>query len=248
MINKKKILSIVVATYNINKSIKSTLDSIIEDMDERSELIVVDGGSEDGTWEIIKNYRNSITYCISERDNGIYSAWNKGIANSSGEYIVFIGGDDILLRNTLGTYIDYIHRNKNYDFISSKVYFGDPSKNIVIGKALRWPEFKRFMSIAHVGSVHKRSMFDNYGFFDENYKIAGDYEFLLRLGPKINAGFIDFISLIMGDSGVSNTLKILALKETYLAKLTNGNCNSLVVKIEYYIAILKIIIHRISKL
>ena len=126
-----KEISIIIATINASKTIKRCLDSIIIQKEPSVEIIIIDGLSTDSTEEIVQTYGNEIDIFISESDLGIYDAWNKGISVSSGNWIMFVGADDILLPNSIKEIFQFISLNNvnEIDYISAKKYF-DVSLNL----------------------------------------------------------------------------------------------------------------------
>lgn len=120
--NKKLMtISIIIATWNAAKTLRRCLDSIVPQLTNETELILVDGGSKDDTNKIIDSYGDKIAVHISEPDKGIYDAWNKGVIHAHGDWIMFIGADDRLAQNALVEYLDFINKqNLEYDLISSK--------------------------------------------------------------------------------------------------------------------------------
>ena len=113
-------ISIIIATYNASKTLKTCLDSIVPQLCTEAELIIVDGASKDNTNDIIKSFGDNVSVHISEPDKGIYDAWNKGVALSHGEWVMFIGADDILLSNAVSTYLNTIKNTADidsYDYI-----------------------------------------------------------------------------------------------------------------------------------
>ena len=103
----QKIISIVIATYNAEKTIKRCLDSIVYQKTNEIELVIVDGASTDHTLDIIRDYSSLIDVLISEKDNGVYDAWNKALKLVTGKYIQFLGADDLYLDNSLIEYVNY---------------------------------------------------------------------------------------------------------------------------------------------
>jgi glycosyltransferase involved in cell wall biosynthesis len=116
----QKEISIIIATFNAAETLRECLDSIVTQLNDKIELILVDGGSKDTTNEIIESYGTFIDVHISEPDKGIYDAWNKGVKLSSGNWVMFIGADDLLLPNALATYLEAIENTSDitsYDYI-----------------------------------------------------------------------------------------------------------------------------------
>lgn len=215
------ILSIVIATFNAAKTLKCCLDSIVNQLNEQTELILVDGGSTDETLSIIHSYGPSVKKIISEPDKGIYDAWNKGIALSEGQWIGFIGADDILLPNAILTYLNFIQDNPNseqLDYICAHNRYVDHLGNLlkIQGEAPDWNVMKCKMAPAHVASLHsKRNLFDSVGKFDITFRICADYELLVRKKHLRYAILPDLIAQ-MTVGGMSFSDK--AIKETYLIR------------------------------
>lgn len=243
-INNKPIITIITVVFNGAKTLRATIESIIPQLYEEVEYIIIDGGSTDGAQDIIKAYENHLAYWLSEPDQGIYDAWNKGLARAAGQYIGFIGADDVLLPDALNTYLSNISQQPEIEYWSSRVAFGHIEGRI-IGQPLLWNNFRRYMTVAHVGSLHRRSLYDRLGTYDSTYRIVGDYEFLLRAGVSLRAGFIDQVTAIMGDGGVSNKFAAQALVETARAKRERNATSALTTKIDYYAARAKLVIRRI---
>jgi glycosyltransferase involved in cell wall biosynthesis len=222
----KNYISIVIASFNAGDSIEKTLKSIIAQDYINLEIIIIDGGSNDNTVDIIKKYENYIFYWISEKDNGIYDAWNKGICKAKGDWIMFLGCDDILIPGSILKYVNFINGLndiESIDIVSSKVKMIDKNGKAVRikGWAFQWPKFLYEMTIAHPGALHSAKLFKKYGMFDINYKIVGDYEFLLRPGKKLKAYFFDEVTVLMGEGGASDSTK--AIKEQFKAVISSGH-------------------------
>ena len=110
------LISIITVTYNGEKYIEETFQSVFKQTNKNFEYIVIDGGSSDNTINIIKKYDSKIDYWVSEKDLGIYDAFNKGMQLCKGEYIGFINSDDIYEKNTIEILTKYIKANSNLDF------------------------------------------------------------------------------------------------------------------------------------
>lgn len=219
------LVSIIIATYNSDDFLNQAINSILVQTYPNYELIIIDGGSTDNTIKIVKSYEEKINYWISEPDRGVYDAWNKGITVAKGDWICFVGSDDVLLPTCLFSYVEYIlNCNLKLEFISSRIELvrQDLSVIQVVGEPWSWQKFKRKMVTYHLGCFHSKELFNKYGVFNSSYKVSGDYEMLLRPRETLLAGYIPNITAKMRTDGISNTQLYKAIKETYLAKATHG--------------------------
>ncbi|BAO75578.1 glycosyltransferase family 2 protein [Winogradskyella sp. PG-2] len=249
--------TIITVTFNSIKTIERTLDSILNQSFLNFEYIVVDGNSNDGTVEVLEAYEKqfkekSISYSwISENDNGIYDAWNKGLHLAKGDWISFLGSDDYYLRDALSIYKTLLNENGNdYDWIYSNVLFVENiNKKRLLDSTWTWDKFRRNTSItpAHVGSFHKKSFFKKYGIYDESYKIAGDYEILLRPKNKLKTLKSNETTAVMSGGGVSNSMIKEVFKETFRAKNKTGGVNLATCYYDYYFSIIKLRIKGLLK-
>ncbi len=237
----KPLITIITATYNAENNLSTAIQSIREQTYDNIEYIIVDGASTDGTVDIIRANEDVIDYWISESDTGIYNAWNKGLRLSGGDWIAFLGADDIYVKGAIQDYMASILScgDNLPQYISSRVnlIFG-PTVLCTVGKQWNWETFRKYMNVAHVGSLHHRLLFEQYGFFDESYKICGDYEFLLRPKSNLRAAYLNEITVNMSINGVSNT-NFLAFSEAERAKVETGGRSTILSKIEKYLAVVK---------
>lgn len=243
------LLSIVTVCFNSEKSIGSTIRSVLNQLPNNFEYIIIDGLSSDNTLEIIKSFdkkfeKKGISYrYIYEKDKGIYDAFNKAIRLAKGSWISFLGADDCYLENAIEVYSKTIlSLQEPIDFIHSNVLV-DNNKRIDF--KWTWKKFKVRMHIAHVGSFHNVEYFKKYGSFDTDYKIAGDYELLLRAGPRLQTFWINTDTVIMGSDGISNTKVIEVYKETTKAKITNASRARWLIYMDYYLWIFKYVTKRV---
>lgn len=178
-------------------------------MTEECELIIIDGGSTDTTNDIINSYMKYIAYTVSERDKGIYDAWNKGIKKSGGKWVAFIGADDILCDGVINDYLEILHNKKNIeeiDYICAQMELinqnGKSTK--IFGSAPVWSSMRYGMCAAHPMSLHnKNRLFDMYGLYNLDYKICADYEMLLRKKNSLTYIFIPKVVVKMQIGGTS---------------------------------------------
>jgi glycosyltransferase involved in cell wall biosynthesis len=173
----KKKISIITVNYNNGKGLKRTIESVFSQSFLNYEYIVIDGGSVDGSREIIENYSSKIDYWISEKDKGVYDAMNKGIAKATGEYCYFLNSGDYLWSN------DVLERLFTVDF-SEDILYGNmiPEGKNRIEHSLKQISFYDFFvgSVYHQAAFIRRKLFDSIGMYDQQYKVVADWEFFLK--------------------------------------------------------------------
>lgn len=250
MLMASPFVSIIVATYNAQNYLEATIKSIINQHYNDYELIIVDGGSKDATLDIITKYKPQISVAICEPDKGIYDAWNKGINASKGDWICFLGAGDLLNPNALNEYTKIIQNYQGdnpLEYISGKVTLIDKNNKPLrtIGKAWNWKAFKNYMCVAHVASLHSRNLYEKYGLYNLEYKITGDYEFLLRAGKDLNAAFCNTVVVKMLVDGASSTFK--SVIEQRNSKVNNRSVTAFKGNYDFVIASIKFFIKRMIK-
>lgn len=177
--NKSPLFSIITVVYNNEKYLEETILSVLKQSYKNFEYIIVDGGSTDRTLEIIKKYNNKIDYWVSEKDKGIYDAFNKGMSLCRGNFIGIINSDDIYTKNSLKIISSYIKKKPVFDFI-----FGSVRKHWGILHGYKpnkifysWG----FYSSHSTGFFIKRSSAQKVGLYDLKYKYHADYDYFYRL-------------------------------------------------------------------
>lgn len=182
--SRKPSISIITPTYNASRYLEQTLASVAEQDYPATEYIIVDGGSTDATMDIIRAHSGLVTRWVSEPDNGISDAFNKGIALATGEIIGIINADDYYHPGALAAVAKAVCEQPEYD-----VYYGDaiyerfdsggvfrfrPDKDV--GKNI-W----RRMPVSHPATFVRRTAYERYGLFDTRYRLAMDYELVMRM-------------------------------------------------------------------
>lgn len=240
--NQPKI-SIITSSFNCNNTIHNCIESILAQTYNNYEYVIIDGGSIDGTVATISKYEklfNGRLIWLSEKDSGIYDAWNKGIHIATGEWIMFVGGDDILLPDALQNYVNALSTCHSVNFISSKVILTNSDLQPIRTIGKKWSkQMLTYCSIAHVGSMHHRDLFRIKGSFCLNYKIAADYDFLLRNYDIISPYFIDKETAMMRTGGISNKSIFKVANEVLKIKLSHKTKSRILCLLDYYISIIK---------
>lgn len=224
-------VSIVTVCRNSEKFLEETIQSVLSQDYDCIEYIVIDGGSTDGTVDIIQRYDSNIDHWVSEPDRGISDAFNKGVASSSGEYILFLNSDDRLhASDVISKIISHI---VCCDY--PMAIYGDCnvlSRNT--GK-LRYraiieykpSTFLKGRTLPHPSLFLHRSYFDRYGLFDEAFTIAMDYELLLRGIPHERVVHVPCLVTDVRDGGCSTKDYSQAVEEIILALKKNRYVHSI---------------------
>lgn len=181
MIDYYPIVSIVIVVYNAAETIEQTLKSIISQTYQNKRIIIRDGGSTDGTLKIIKNYNQFIYSCVSKIDKGIYDAMNKSVESISGDYIYFLGADDVFFNNSsLENFIKKMDQTDKKHI--NTIYYGNviyKNQNIVYGGKFSNLKFC-LRNICHQSILYPRSVFNRYS-YDLNYRYLADFVMNLNI-------------------------------------------------------------------
>jgi glycosyltransferase involved in cell wall biosynthesis len=183
-------LTVVTVCLNAAQTIKSTIDSVLAQKNAGVEYVVVDGGSCDGTLEIIASYGDQIDTLISEPDRGIADAFNKGIACAQGSVIGLLNADDVLLPGALSRVLAWFDAHPEREVLHGDVLLYDGEKFIKRMKpAKRWWYPWRLVLFNHPATFVKRELYERMGGFDPAYTLAMDVEIFARwskLGANIH--------------------------------------------------------------
>jgi len=225
-------VSIITVSYNSAKTIEDTIQSVFSQAYPNIEYIVIDGGSTDGTREIIKKYEGRIEKFISEKDGGIYDAMNKGIEVATGDIIGTLNSDDVYADERVIERVVSVMREKNSDVCwGDLVYVKADNLNKVVRnwKSSDYAEgkFKKGWHPPHPTFFVKKEVYKKFGLFNLDFKIAADYELMLRLLEKHKARgiYIPEVLVKMRIGGASNkSLRniVRANIESYKAWRVNG--------------------------
>ena len=202
-------ISLITVVYNAQNTIERCIKSVVGQQFLNLEYIVIDGGSTDGTINIIKKYRDNVTVFISEPDKGIYDAMNKGIAQATGDVIGTLNADDYLFDNEVLNNIGSIFTEHNIDIL-----YGDLDYVDIEGKIKRkWRSGKYKEDMFNWGWMPphptfycKRELFEKFGSYSLNYGSAADYELMSRFIHlhKIKPYYLDIVMVVMIVGGISN--------------------------------------------
>lgn len=228
-------ISIITATYNSSATLRDTIESVLRQTYSDIEYLLIDGASTDHTLEIIESYRpkfqGRMRY-ISEPDKGIYDAMNKGIAMATGDVIGILNSDDFYTSEGVLEEVVKAFEESEADAVYGDIHY---VKNEDLGKCVRYYSSKPFRRSwmrlgfmpAHPSFYCRREVYVKYGAFDTSYKVAADFENLLRLifVHRIRTQYIpmDFVSMRTGGASSSGMVSHKQIMKDHLRALhSNG--------------------------
>ena len=205
-------ISLITVCFNSASTIADTLESVKRQGYKNVEYIVIDGGSTDNTLEIVDRYRQSIDVLVSEKDNGIYDAMNKGIAAATGDFVGILNSDDVFSDDeSLNKIAETIRARKDVDAVFGDLIYvnrEDLSKKVRLYSSRFFKPWKmRFgFMLPHPTFYARRELFEKLGNYKTDYRVAADFELLCRFLRKgINYVRIDDVLVSMRDGGISST-------------------------------------------
>lgn len=217
MSNNKPLFSIATPCWNSADTIERTIKSVLAQEFKDYEYIIVDGGSTDGTLDIIKKYEPLFEGRMkwkSEPDKGLYDAFNKGVERSIGIYCWNVNADDYIEPEALANMADFITRNNWGDeppVISGILNFVSRDGQKVISQFKSTPEYmeecykKDHIGLPHPATLVPKKVYEQYGAFDTFYRICGDADWFHRVySAGVQFDFVNFVISNMSDGGVSN--------------------------------------------
>ena len=206
-------ISIITINYNDKTGLGKTINSILNQTYTNYEFIVIDGGSTDGSKELIEEQKDHINYWVSEQDKGIYNAMNKGIKAATSDFVIFMNSGDVFHNEKVLETIENQLTNE-YD-----IYYGDCYR-ITPNATKRWsfPEklsysFFHSSSLSHQSAIVRRKLFQNFFMYSEDFKIVSDWEFFIYAICKMNVPY-KHLNAIISDfdfTGISSNKKNKAL-------------------------------------
>ena len=218
-------ISIITATFNSAKTLKDTIQSVLRQTNKDFEYLIIDGGSTDETIDIVKSYESEFSgrlKWVSEKDQGIYDAMNKGIKMASGDVVGILNSDDYFTSDDILQTVDNAFKSHEIDAIYGDIHFirdGNPQKCVrYYSSRMFRPFWLRFGFMpAHPSFYCKREVFDKAGLYSLDYKIGADYEMMVRLFKrhKIKSLYVnkDFVTMRTGGASNNNVRSRLTLIE-----------------------------------
>jgi glycosyltransferase involved in cell wall biosynthesis len=198
-VNQEPLISVIVAVFNGAQTLQRCIDSVAGQTYPHKELIIMDGGSTDGTVDILRANSDKITYWESEPDRGIYHAWNKALEHAKGDWICFLGSDDYFWKpDVLERMREHLVKAASagirmvYGQVAIVTEQGDILQ--IVGKpwgGVKQPLWEKMKNIHPQGLMYHKSLFEEHGKFDEAFRIAGDVDLSLRALKATGTCFIN---------------------------------------------------------
>ncbi|MCK4795116.1 MAG: glycosyltransferase [Desulfobacteraceae bacterium] len=207
-------ISIITVCLNSADTIEDTIRSILSQDYKDIEYIVVDGSSSDGTLDILTKYHDQIHEYISEPDKGVYDAMNKGIKLSNGDIIATLNADDFYADETVVSNMVGFMQSNGLDAAYGDLAYIDPNNSDHVTRFWKAGEYKRGAFyhgwvVPHPTFFCRKQVFEKYGYFNEKFQVAADFELLLRFIEKhqIKVGYLPKVIVKMRAGGKANVLR-----------------------------------------
>lgn len=204
-------VSIITITYNSEATLKETMESVINQTYPNIEYIIIDGLSQDNTLSIVNNYKDKISKVVSEKDNGLYDALNKGINLATGDVIGILHSDDFYTHPQVIEHVVKTIQEKEADALYADLYYVDRSDTTKVFRKWKSGHYKHGMFYKgwmppHPTFFAKKFCYEKYGVFNLNFKSAADYELLLRFIHKhqVKLAYLPEFIIKMRVGGKSN--------------------------------------------
>ena len=204
-------VSIITSVYSNREMIAEAIESVLSQTYDDIEYIIVDGGSTDGTVEIIRKYEDKITTFVSEPDKGIYDGLNKGIGLATGDIVGFLHSDDLYENAEVIAKVVQLFESGGCDSLYGDLVYVNKEDTSKVFRHWKSGEFtplklKRGWMPPHPTFFVKREVYERYGVFDLNFRIAADYDFMLRVLGKhgISTCYLPVVLYKMRVGGESN--------------------------------------------
>jgi glycosyltransferase involved in cell wall biosynthesis len=224
-------ISIITSVLNGANSLPRYLASLAGQTWEWIDAVVIDGGSEDGTVDLLAEHGHLLAYWSSRPDRGIYHAWNRGLEHATGDWVCFLGADDYLFSPDALARVAPRLRGAAADVVYGRVCVVDTDGNELYMLGEAWetagPRMRHNMALPNPGTFYRRELFDRLGGLDEAFSIAGDYEFALRAldGGRGEAEFVaDVVVAGMLEGGASDDVRyaVRVAREVERARRKHG--------------------------
>lgn len=247
VLSVRPLVSIITPVYNGAKTLEQTIKSVIFQNYAPIEFFVMDGGSTDGTQEIIRKYASQITFWRSEKDDGMYEAINKGLKMASGDILAYLNADDLYYPETISTIVRHFESNPRSMIIYGNWNFIDSDGNFLYSyrcPSFNWSRFAvlDWSYIPQPTTFWRKEVHEKIGFFDPEFKMAGDFDFFIRAGRYFWFDHIKtpLAKIRIHKESLSYLKQDLNLREIQLIRQKNNMTNNFRIKFRRLISTLQL--------
>lgn len=234
------LISVVTVCLNAQDFINQCIQSVLSQEFDDFEYVIIDGGSTDGTVDIVRQYQDQVAYWHSRPDRGLAHAFNLGVEHSSGKWLIFLNSDDYFASNlVLREMASCLTAYPDADVVFGQVAvvtreqvprrIGGP-----YGAEFRWEKFRIRDTIPHQAAFSSRAFIERVGLFSEVFRIAVDYEHFLRAGQALRAQFVPILVANMRDGGLSQHDVLASLREWADAQMSSGGRSKSSARMVYF--------------
>lgn len=198
---KQVLFSVIIPSYNCGPKLGATIESVLSQTPGLYEIIVIDGGSTDGTLDVIRKFERHLKY-VSEPDRGLYDAMNKGVAMSAGKYVVILGGGDKLRDGALGRVAKLLPDEPSFAYGDAYL----ERHGVLMGGSMERADFIR-TNICHQAIFYERTVFELLGGFELKYKVYADWAFNMKCfaDPRLLKVYLGTVVADFEGWGISDT-------------------------------------------
>lgn len=219
-------ISIITITYNSEQYVEDAVKSIVSQDYPNIEYVVIDGGSTDRTLDILQSYQSYISCLISEKDNGISDAFNKGIAHCTGDIIGIINSDDYLLPGALRAIADAYEKDVDVYRSNDIIWNVKTDNRFREVPSMKFPLIPLSLNVAHQGTYVSSRCYDKFGTFDLSLRYCMDRDFLTRCylqGAKFK--YVNYDTAVYRWADGATTRSIIDKRSDYFRLITNNGGN-----------------------
>lgn len=216
-------LSIITVNLNNAEGLRKTIESVVSQTYTDFEYLIIDGGSKDGSVDIIKEYSDKITYWVSEPDKGIYNAMNKGIEKACGDYLLFLNSGDYLFDNKVISNVNNEIKQEDEIIVGNVIIDYGSKDRVKVHPIKISPEFFLNSTICHQAAFFKRELFKKYGLYDENYLIVSDKDFFIKtlITNNVNYKHVAINIAYFDVTGIGTIDSTLAIRDDESKRILN---------------------------
>jgi glycosyltransferase involved in cell wall biosynthesis len=249
-------ISVITVCLNGAEFIEPAIQSVLSQTYPLVEYIIIDGGSTDGTREIVQSYESRLAYWHSRPDRGIAHAFNLGLAQAQGDWLLYVNADDLLLEPTvIERMAAHLAGHPDADVVFGQMVSLTREKDPkpvplckIGGHPWRWQEFRKTNMIPHQAAFTHRRFFDRVGGFDETFRIAMDYEHFLRAREGLRAQFVPITLVGMRAGGLCVNNLAATLREFRRAQIKHQVLPQWAAKVNFLLRLTRLYAGRMAHL